>query len=122
MQPRNPGDRAREEFRESLRKDGFLLDDTSDSEGDSDAVNLSPEDVLFDGCRDSDFTHEWDLDFKRRLKSYRVRECLPVCLPVKRVTESYGFLNEIIHWYCGFCITLSYFDGLSIIDLTFVSG
>jgi len=69
--PCNPGARVREEFRGSLRRNGMLLDDASGPECDSAASNLSPEDVLFDGLMKSDFTHEWDRDLKRRLRSYR---------------------------------------------------
>ena len=61
----------------------MLLDDASGPECDSAASNLSPEDVLFDGLMKSDFTHEWDRDLKRRLRSYRVSECL---------STSHGFL------------------------------
>ena len=51
-----------------------MPEDTSGSESgsDSDASNLSPDDPIFDGCRDSDDTHDWNPELKRQLKHFRV--------------------------------------------------
>ena len=70
----NPGDNSRKKFRDGLRRRGLLPPDTSDSEpgSDSNTSNLSPDDPIFDGCRDSDDTHDWNPELKRQLKHFRV--------------------------------------------------
>ena len=73
-QPRNPGDNSRKKFRDGLRRRGLLPPDTSDSEpgSDSNTSNLSPDDPIFDGARDSDDTHDWNPELKKQLKHFRV--------------------------------------------------
>ena len=70
----NPGDNSRKKFRDGLRRRGLLPPDTSDSEpgSDSNTSNLSPDDPIFDGARDSDDTHDWNPELKRQLKHFRV--------------------------------------------------
>ena len=71
LQPQNPGDNRRKQFRDRLRKSGLLQVESSESGSESDPSNLSPDDPIFDGCRDSDDTYDWNPEVKRKLKSYR---------------------------------------------------
>ena len=50
------------------------MGDTSESGSgsDSDSSNLSPDDPIFEGCRDSDVTHDWNPEVKMQLRSHRV--------------------------------------------------
>ena len=50
----------------------MLQGESSESGSESDSSNLSPDDPIFDGCRDSDDTFDWNPEIKRQLKSHRV--------------------------------------------------